>query len=629
MPVPSSGASTSASSPSNSQIVDLESKIEALKKDIKEEETKIESKVAAEKQKLDSVQQQLDAEEMKDSGNEKIIQRLTKRKDEIKDNIKSIMATLEENVKEYKASLARLLFIRDEILRTTFSSSSSHERDDILTPLLSKLDLTIQRNTEALLQNGIRNRRVPTGSVSFSQYMKAAKVTERNDFWLPADPAMGAFTSRLAPCCLPGETEEKNLQLAWVEHLMPKGGAIGGKSVVLKLFDTHAKKSGLEDRFPDLTFIPTRYAGPTSTNIAMIGELSVDDESPSKFGEILSCAQAVLELQPTRPFMYSFLATREKIWFLRTNQCPVASNSLSTHLGDVEFTHEKCGPFALKETPANDFVVRLLTSPLESLGWAVPEVILEGSSTPLNISFQILGQGLTSTVYRSEHKGEAVAVKCLSDEFRPFANKEFRVLKDFRGDPNIIQCQGLSQDRRSLILSPICAPFLSSSKPLHRFTRTHVAQLVDAVRAVHSKDWIHRDIRPDNICYFSEQKSLVLTDFGFALERGAVEAYSGTFRYASSRILDLFGDNDCTNCPGFACEARQDDDLHSLIRCVFILSKPHLRPTLNALSRAPDIRGFWSFQGENPKWKLLSDSIPSTPSSSTYDTLKAGLEDLQ
>ncbi len=124
---------------------------------------------------------------------------------------------------------------------------------------------------------------------------------------------------------------------------------------------------------------------------------------------------------------------------------------------------------------------------------------------------------------------------------------------------------------------------------------------------------------------------VILADFGFAVPAIQPRAkYAGTFRYASDRILQFFGQDDVSNCPTFLIKPSTLDDLHSLIRSAFILSRPHLLGKLRSFNSGIQILDFWNTQFVNhPAWKDLSDSITieilklgATPN---YELIKAAL----
>jgi len=69
--------------------------------------------------------------------------------------------------------------------------------------------------------------------------------------------------------------------------------------------------------------------------------------------------------------------------------------------------------------------------------------------------------------------------------------------------------------------------------------RLILTQLVSAVSYLHSKGWVHRDLKPDNIMYDSQTGQLKLIDFELAtrFQRGSrLSQRSGTIHYLSPEV---------------------------------------------------------------------------------------------
>lgn len=308
--------------------------------------------------------------------------------------------------------------------------------------------------------------------------------------------------------------------------------------------------------------------------VVAVGELTVDDFSHSKVGQLLSCVHRVLEVtvkealdlislsqaQPFRQEMYSWLAGADQIEFFKT----------SKKNGGVEHSH--WGPFPLsdKVNGGPPFLRSLFLELPAGLGYKPPELRVNGTSHPIT---GVYGRGASATVYKARLNGQPVAVKAFSrDVLEGMREKETLARCQH---PNVVQCLGEASlycagEYSYAILLPVVTLFRTSPKDgrallLHR----HLSQLVDAVEAEHKAGLVDRDIRPVNLGLLG--LDLVKIDLGFAIEVGRACFYRGTLDFASDRILkhlEEARDDPVTVTPA--------DDLHSVVRTAFALLHPHL-----------------------------------------------------
>jgi serine/threonine protein kinase len=119
--------------------------------------------------------------------------------------------------------------------------------------------------------------------------------------------------------------------------------------------------------------------------------------------------------------------------------------------------------------------------------------------------------------------------------------------------------------------------------------------LLDALCYIHNNNFIHRDVRPDNILTCVDDR-LLLVDFGFAVQRDKSALYAGTVHYASDRILDLLARGDRY----FECIPA--DDVESALRAAFIILHPQERFALEVIPKT-------DFNAIKEWWKPLGQSL--------------------
>jgi hypothetical protein len=208
----------------------------------------------------------------------------------------------------------------------------------------------------------------------------------------------------------------------------------------------------------------------------------------------------------------------------------------------------------------------LLISPVEDLGFVTFDVptwrLLNG-----------LGRGRFSAVFscRSSQTNEVAVLKVFRGNAMHMATAERTVLTSLSagGVTNIPSYRELHlcEDFHALILTPLGVPVLPC--PVHAdLTPIMLVLLLKVVQKAHNLDWIHRDIKPDNIYLDHEDTSrIVLNDWSSAVHSNIECDYVGT---------RLFGDGPDANKKHIP---EQCLDLRSLVKTAFCLSKQRI-PTV-------------------------------------------------
>jgi len=172
-----------------------------------------------------------------------------------------------------------------------------------------------------------------------------------------------------------------------------------------------------------------------------------------------------------------------------------------------------------------------------------------------------LGRGGFGVVYAARHlrRGETVALKTLPTDFGNSSHsldgaerlhkfrQEFRTLSEVN-HPNLVGMQTLEVDGDQWFFTMDLVDgvdFLEYVRPEGRFDedrlRATLAQLVEAIIALHDRSIVHRDLKPSNVLVTAEGRVVVL-DFGLVTELQSQTGHTisllsqqfvGTPRYAA------------------------------------------------------------------------------------------------
>jgi hypothetical protein len=317
------------------------------------------------------------------------------------------------------------------------------------------------------------------------------------------------------------------------------------------------------NKAPDITFIKTPlkaktvldgvplFIEPDSVDVSDVLVVG-DAKNPRSLdtatckGQLVNYCARILELQPLRDFIFSFLCNGKNFVFLKV----FARKNREVKTKVEEFCSENWGEGLC--------CLASLIHDSKSYGYVETPIF---EKEPLKIG-KIIGWGATSTVFSACDK-EMVWKKSLDAKY------EYSMLSRL-DSPYIPKCR-LGTDF-GLLLSPSCEHFEEG-----QFEVKHAQQLVEALRHAHSKGIVHRDIRPLNIMRNSKTDEAVLIDWGYAVEIGKShrseqeQMYLGTVTFASPAIYTSLKS-------GKQPVGNPADDLVSLVKTIYVLQHPEVKP---------------------------------------------------
>jgi hypothetical protein len=144
--------------------------------------------------------------------------------------------------------------------------------------------------------------------------------------------------------------------------------------------------------------------------------------------------------------------------------------------------------------------------------------------------------------------------------------------------PIVVSVSESCDERPWFAMTPVGQLFDPIRFPLRR---CHLQQLLAVLRVVHEAGYVHRDVRARNLVFSQANPSqVVLLDWAFAhcLADSDNPVYAGTLAAASDAVL-----TSSEAGPGFTHKSTACDDLHSLVRTVYLLLHPAAQAELAAL----------------------------------------------
>jgi serine/threonine-protein kinase len=157
---------------------------------------------------------------------------------------------------------------------------------------------------------------------------------------------------------------------------------------------------------------------------------------------------------------------------------------------------------------------------------------LSGSSLAGYTLQEMVGEGGTAVVYRSEHPQHGtVAVKVLREKLRNDKTAVARFLREATygtrvTHPNVVRTIDIGEARPGVhfiaiewATGELLEKYAKRKVPLSpEETALIIGQIADAVHAAHLTGIIHRDLKPENVMYDPEIKLVKLLDFGIAAQ---------------------------------------------------------------------------------------------------------------
>lgn len=186
-----------------------------------------------------------------------------------------------------------------------------------------------------------------------------------------------------------------------------------------------------------------------------------------------------------------------------------------------------------------------------------------------------LGSGSFSSVFLGESiiTKKQVVIK-IEMKNSNMLKREAQIYESLKGDPGIpkIKYYGSTEEYNFLVL-----PFLG--EPLHStiFSLEHIPNLfkkmVEIIEFVHSKGFLHRDLKPDNFLY--DNNTIHLIDFGLSKQYTNEKGEHIPFKKGKS-LIGSVNFSSVHVQQGF--EASRRDDVESLLYILIFLLKENAIP---------------------------------------------------
>ncbi|KAF7459446.1 Serine/threonine-protein kinase [Cryptosporidium felis] len=140
------------------------------------------------------------------------------------------------------------------------------------------------------------------------------------------------------------------------------------------------------------------------------------------------------------------------------------------------------------------------------------------------VSSNSTGKGVFSSVVRCldmETRNEvAIKIIRLNDMMRSTGEKEYSIVRQFRGTPNVVQALGsfVHQNHLCLVFEWLQGSLKSCIQNISiqniKKTQELALQIFQGLKSIHEKGLIHADLKPENILIDSERKTIRISDFG-------------------------------------------------------------------------------------------------------------------
>jgi len=164
--------------------------------------------------------------------------------------------------------------------------------------------------------------------------------------------------------------------------------------------------------------------------------------------------------------------------------------------------------------------------------------------------YQLVYTTRHSRIYKTTYKGKLLILKTAytenvdSETSAALLQREYQILSEL-DNPFIIRTWGLRNDPQigqCLILDYVDGVPLDKfleQKPSHKTRQRIIEELLDAVAYLHTKQIVHKDLKPSNILITNNGEHVKLIDFGFSDTDSQTARNLGcTNRYASPEQLN-------------------------------------------------------------------------------------------
>jgi len=325
------------------------------------------------------------------------------------------------------------------------------------------------------------------------------------------------------------------------------------------LHDTHNQSStAIVGRHcqPDL-ILADQSIGLTESGTYCLVELKEASSTlpPTAVGQGLFAAQAALRKTQLRSFIFVLVTTLRKS---RLIKCELDRSSNMRHLQRVKIVQ-----YANMETVQDSLHcwVSLMLSSDQVLGAPLKHIC----TYPV---LRVLGSGRTSTVYEVRSRAPAAEGTMFAKLFASAQSRdeEWTALQLLDAEEVLpFRDLGKADDASSLKYAIIGRPVFREVT-LDTLEHKDWAHLVDSLQRLHEAGYVHRDVRPANFLLrddtaSSDQSSIRLIDYGYAVKAGTTIPFAGTLTYASCALQTQLESGQEMTTPAAA------DDLESLVKC--------------------------------------------------------------